>query len=129
LRERLHYIGFRDDVEAVYAAADVFVCPSDFESFGMANVEAMACGRPVVSTRYGGPSETIRDGETGFLVDPGDAAALAARVLQLLRDADLRRRFARRGRQVVEARFSTEAAAAAHSKLYEELLALNSPWH
>ena len=87
LRERLHYIGFRADVEAVYAAADVFVCPSDFESYGMANVEAMACGVPVVSTRRGGPSETIAHGETGLLVDAGDVGALADAVLRLLRES------------------------------------------
>lgn len=122
LRERLHYLGFRGDVEAVYAAADVFVCPSDFESYGKANLEAMACGVPVVSTSRGGPSETIVNGDTGFLVEPGDAEALAAKVLTLLEDGRLREQMGAAGRRHVERRFSAEAAAAAHSAIFEGLL-------
>ena len=125
LRDRLHYLGFRRDVESVYAAADVFVCPSDFESYGKANLEAMACARPVVSTRRGGPAETIVDGVTGYLVDPGDADALARQTLRLLADAPLRRRMGAAGREQVQRRFSAEAAAAAHSALFEDLLAIS----
>ncbi len=98
LRERLVYLGFRPDAERVMAAADVVVCSSQFESYGMVNVEAMASGKPVVSTRRGGPSETVADGETGYLVDAGDADALAQHVIALLRDPDLRRRMGAAGR-------------------------------
>ncbi len=122
LRERLHYLGFRRDVEAVYAAADVYVCPSDFESYGLANLEAMACGKPVVSTRRGGPSETIVDGVTGCLVDPGDVDALAANTLRLLGDGRLRASMGAAGRRHVERSFSMEAAATAHSAIFESLL-------
>ena len=125
LRDRLQYLGFRSDVETVYAAADVFVCPSDFESYGMANLEAMSCGKPVVSTRRGGPSETIVEGVTGFLVDPGDADALAARVLRLLRDETLRQSLGAAGREHVKRLFSIEAEAAAHSAIFERLLSLS----
>jgi len=123
LRARLHYLGFRADVESVYAAADVFVCPSDFESYGLANLEAMACALPAVSTRRGGPSETIAEGVTGFLADPGDAEALAERVLQLLNDAPLRRRMGAAGRDRVMQSFSVGAAAAAHCAIFDDLLA------
>ena len=125
LRDRLHYLGFRGDVESVYAAADVFVCPSDFESYGKANLEAMACALPVVSTRRGGPSETIAEGVAGFLVDPGDADALAKQVLRLLKDAPLRTVMGAAGREQVERNFSADAAAAAHSAIFEDLLALS----
>jgi len=125
LRDRLHYLGFRGDVESVYAAADVFVCPSDFESYGKANLEAMACALPVVSTRRGGPSETIAEGVAGFLVDPGDADALAKQVLRLLKDAPLRTVMGAAGRKQVERNFSADAAAAAHSAIFEDLLALS----
>lgn len=111
LRERLVYLGFRPDAERVMAAADVVVCSSDFESYGMVNVEAMASGKPVVSTRRGGPSETVADGETGFLVDPRDAAALADRVITLLRDPALRQRMGAAGRARVERRFSAATMA------------------
>ena len=123
LSDRLHYLGFRSDVETVYAAADVFVCPSDFESYGLANLEAMACGKPVASTRRGGPSETIVDGITGYLVDPGDADALARHTLLLLEDARLRERMGAAGRRHVARNFSTAAVAQAHRKIFESLLA------
>ena len=125
LRGRLHYIGFRPDVERVYAAADVFVCPSDFESYGVANLEAMACARPVVSTVRGGPAETIVDGVTGILIEPDDSDALAASVLRLLKDGELRARMGAAGRDRVSRDFSVEAAAAAYSKIYELLLNLS----
>ena len=125
LRDRLHYLGFRDDVEAVYAAADIFVCPSEFESFGMANLEAMACALPVVSTRRGGPSETIVDGVTGLLVNPADTESLAAPVLRLLADEGLRKKMGAAGREHVERNFSAAAAAAAHCQIIDELLELN----
>ncbi|MBZ0289797.1 MAG: glycosyltransferase family 4 protein, partial [Anaerolineae bacterium] len=88
LRKRLKYLGFRPDVERVLAAADVVVCSSHFESYGMVNVEAMASGKPVVSTNRGGPSETVAHGETGFLVPPENPTGLALHVIDLLRDAD-----------------------------------------
>lgn len=126
LRDRLHYIGFRQDIEQVYAAADLLVCPSDFESFGIANLEALACGKPVVSTNRGGPLETLRQGETGFLLDPGDIAGFAQAVTRLLRDKDLREKMGRAGRADVCARFSSAAMAAAYQRVIEDLLALNS---
>lgn len=111
LRGRLKYLGFRADVERVLAAADVVVCSSHFESYGLTVVEAMACGKPVVSTNRGGPAETVVQGETGFLVPPGDAAGLARHVIDLLRDADLRERMGAAGQARVESTFSAAATA------------------
>ena len=125
LRDRLHYTGFRGDVELVYAAADVVVCPSEFESYGKANLEAMACGRPVVSSRRGGPSETIIDGVTGFLVDSGDDEAMAAQVLRLLREGDLRHQMGRAATEHASVRFSAGRAAAAQKRYFDDLLRLN----
>ncbi len=122
LRNRLHYIGFRDDVEQVYASADVVVCASDFESYGKANLEAMACGKPVVSTRRGGPSETVIDGETGFLVDAEDAEGLATHVIQLLRDPDLQQTMGQAGREHILKHFSAEATAQAYTAQFDKLL-------
>lgn len=122
LSQRLHYIGFRDDVQRVYAAADVVVCASDFESYGKANLEAMSCGTPVVSTNRGGPTETVLDGETGFLVPPRDAVALAEHVAALLGDADLRRKMGEAGRRHVEQNFSAQAAATRYTTEFLKLL-------
>jgi len=111
LRQRLVYLGFRSDVERVIAAADVVVCSSRFESYGMVNIEAMASGKPVVSTRRGGPSLTVADGETGYLVEPDDARAFADKVMHLLHDAHLRARMGAAGRARVERLFSAQAMA------------------
>jgi glycosyltransferase involved in cell wall biosynthesis len=123
LRKHLRYLGFRADVETIMAAADVVVCSSDFESYGMVNVEAMASAKPVVSTKRGGPSETVVHGETGFLVEPRDAEALATHVIQLLRDPDLHHEMGVAGRKRVEARFSAAATAARFMQRIDELLA------
>ena len=106
LRERLVYAGFVSEMQRLYPAADVVVCPSRFESYGIANLEAMACGIPVVSTNQGGPKETVLEGETGFLVPPRDAAMYAERVLRLLSNPDLHARMGAAGRRHIEARFS-----------------------
>jgi glycosyltransferase involved in cell wall biosynthesis len=81
------------EVPRLNAISDAFVVPStDHETFCIAACEAMGCGRPVIATRVGGLPEVVRDGETGFLVPPGDAVALAERIAMLIGDAGLRRR-------------------------------------
>jgi D-inositol-3-phosphate glycosyltransferase len=80
-----------------YVAADVTVLPSHYESFGMVALEAMACGSPVVASRVGGLTTTVRDGVTGFLIPEGDVEALADRLETLVGDADLRWRLGREG--------------------------------
>ncbi len=126
LRDRLQYIGFRHDIENVYAAADVVVCPSEFESFGKANLEAMACGKPIVSSNRGGPLETVREGESGYLVDPGDIAGFAQAIRRLLADDSLREKMGGAGRAQVRARFSLEAMTDAYRRIFDDLLRLNS---
>jgi glycosyltransferase involved in cell wall biosynthesis len=122
LHKRLRYLGFRADVERVIAAADVVVCPSHFEGYGVVNIEAMACGKPVVSTRRGGPSETIIHGETGYLIEAGDAAGFAARVIELLRNPGLRTRLGTAGRARVEQHFSAQSNADQFMRVIEKLL-------
>jgi len=112
LTPAVHYLGHRSDVEHKLAAADVVVCPSHFEGFGMVNVEAMACGKPVVSTNHGGPSEVVIDGETGYLVPPKDPAALAERVIALLYSPNTRRTFGAAGRLRALQVFSADQVAA-----------------
>lgn len=103
LRERVTALGLGDAVRFVgpqsqerlrlyYAAAEMTVMPSYYESFGMVALEAMACGNPVVASRVGGLTTTVQDGVTGYLVPEGDARVLADRVSTLLGDGDLRRR-------------------------------------
>jgi D-inositol-3-phosphate glycosyltransferase len=82
----------QDTLVYYYAAADMVVMPSHYESFGMVALEAMACGTPVVASKVGGLAFSVQDGETGFLVPDRDAEALAVRIRLLLENAELRRR-------------------------------------
>jgi len=111
LRERVRLLGWVERSELLLAASDVVVVSSRFESFGMVGVEAMACGVPVVSVDRGGPAETIVDGETGYLVPPERPGAIAARVIELLRDGELRRHMGEAGRARVQERFTVQRYA------------------
>jgi len=95
LTDRVRFLGAQPQqrLRLFYAAADATVMPSYYESFGMVALEAMACGSPVVASRVGGLTTTVRDGVTGYLVPEGDAPALARRLGELLGDADIRERF------------------------------------
>jgi glycosyltransferase involved in cell wall biosynthesis len=118
-------LGRVEDAERVadlHGAADVFLFPSRMEGFGIVIAEALAAGTPVVTARIPGITDwNVRDGETGFVVPPEDPAALAERTLALFADPGLRRRLGEAGREDVRRRFTLEAAAAAHRRLYEGL--------
>jgi glycosyltransferase involved in cell wall biosynthesis len=105
LGRRLVRLGYRDDVPAVLAAADVFCLPSHFEGLPMSVIEAMLTGLPVVATDIGGPREQVVDGETGLLVPPATVAPLAAALSRLTEDAPLRGRMGAAGRARAMARF------------------------
>ena len=83
-----------------YASADVVVMPSRYESFGLAALEAMACGTPVVASDVGGLSFVVRDGETGFLVPEGNARVMADCLSSVLHNPELRARLGKRGVEV-----------------------------
>ncbi len=104
-----------------YAAADVLVMPSTYESFGLVALEAMACGTPVVASRVGGLQWTVRDGETGFLVGRRSPEQFASAVGSILRDDQLRARMAAAAVQVA-ARYSWQEVADRILGLYAELV-------
>lgn len=105
------------------AAADVLLAPSELESFGLAALEALASGVPVVATRVGGLPEVVDDGETGFLLPLGDIEGLSDAVVRLLSDRPLRESFAARGRERALARFSKPAIVARYVAFYRETIA------
>lgn len=107
---------------AQYARAALFVQPSFYETFGIACLEAMCFGLPVVATQVGGLPEVVEDGVTGILVPPNDPQALAEAVLSLLRDPERRRQMGRRGREKVLAQFTPERVADLSEALYWEVL-------
>ncbi len=110
LEGRVHFLGFRDDVPMLMQLVDVVVHTSVApEPFGRVIVEGMLARRPVIATRGGGAVEIVCDGETGLLVPPGDAQALAAAIQHLLKHPDLARQLAEAGSQDARHRFSIEA--------------------
>lgn len=110
------------DLVQLYSHAAAFVCPSVYEPFGLINLEAMACERPVVASRVGGIPEVVADGETGFLVPPGDPQALAAAIRRLLADPPLAARMGAAGRKRVEELFTWRAVARTTLAAYAEVL-------
>ena len=108
------------ELAALYRAADVVINPSFVESFGMSLVEAMACKAAVVATRVGGVSEVVENGESGILVEAGNASALAQAVLRLLEDPNLRESMGAAGRRRVIERFSWERVVESLLSRYQE---------
>jgi len=119
---RLRFLGEVPDAETVAAACDVALFPSSSESFGLAALEALACGVPVVASRVGGLPEVVSHGETGFLEPVGDTAAMAADVQRLLDDDALRTRFGEAAARSSRERFSIEHVLRQHEQLYENLV-------
>ncbi|HEX2612171.1 MAG TPA: glycogen synthase [Fibrobacteria bacterium] len=128
----------REETIAFYSHAALFVCPSVYEPFGIINLEAMACGAPVVASKVGGIPEAVADGETGILVDVDSAGAdfeprdpeafvrrLADAINALMADPGRRAAFAEAGRRRVVEKFSWESVAAQTLDFYKELVARN----
>ncbi|AGS73155.1 glycogen synthase [Streptomyces collinus] len=114
----------RADVIQLLTRAAVFVCPSVYEPLGIVNLEAMACGTPVVASRVGGIPEVVADGRTGLLVDVDDAfeANLARALDTVLGDPEAARRMGEAGRVRAVEEFGWEAVARRTAGLYEEIL-------
>jgi len=109
LAERVRFLGWREDVAALLAAADVLVCASRHEPLGNVVIEAWAQRVPVVAAASQGPAALITDGESGLLVPPEDAAALAEAIARVLDDPALAARLAEAGHAAFAARYSEAA--------------------
>jgi glycosyltransferase involved in cell wall biosynthesis len=121
LDARVRFAGRQDDIASWMHAFDLFALPSTGnEGVPQALAQAMACGLPVVTTPVGSISELVRDGETGLLVPPGNAAALTDAISRLLSDVTLARRLAAAGREHVAARFTTTAMFDAMEKVLHQ---------
>ncbi len=101
--------GFSDDIPEVMQAIDLLILPSFWEGFGIVIIEAMAASKPVISTNISSMPEIIVEGETGFLIEPGDSDTLAERIIALLQDEALRKRMGEAGLQRVDSMFSYTA--------------------
>ncbi len=121
LGARITFLGNCTNVPAVLAAFDIFAYPTLGDSFGFVNAEAMAMGKPVISTRVGSVPELVRDGETGFLIEPQDAWGLAQCICYLLNEPEIGRRMGSQGRQLIETKFDLKQEVTAMADLYHEL--------
>jgi len=122
LRERVSFLGFREDVFDLLRVADVVVMPSRWEGLPMTLLEAMAMGRPVVASAVGGIPELIRHGETGWLVPPEDARALAETLTYVLDNADVARQVGERARGSIGENYAIEVVAQHTLDFYRDLL-------
>jgi N-acetyl-alpha-D-glucosaminyl L-malate synthase BshA len=119
--DHVTFMGKQNHVERLIPQAHVLLLPSQLESFGLAALEAMACGVAPVTTRVGGIPELVTDGEDGFLEAPGDIQAQARRVVQLLRDEALHYRMTKAGRWNSSERFCTDKIIPRYERYYEDL--------
>ena len=127
LDDRVRFLGRRDDKADLLAACDVFVLPSRLEGLGVAALEAMAAGRPVVASAVGGLGEAIVDGSTGLLVPPDDPITLAAALDRLIGDPTLRAQMGAAGPARVASGFDASGMVSAYEALYRDVLAHGGP--
>ena len=118
IEDRVHFTGARTDVPALLRSADMLVLNTLSEPFGLVLIEAMSSGTPVITTRVGGIPEIVTDNETGFLVEPNDAPALAARLLEVITDSSGRCRVASAALLKVCPRFSQERYCAGYMSYF-----------
>ncbi len=121
LSDKACFLGYREDVPRILSAIDIFVLPSRSEGFGLTNLEAMAAGKPVVSTGVGGIPEVVKDGETGYLVFPHQPEKLAEAVIKLALDPGLRGEMGRAGRKRAEL-FTVRKMVEGVTAVYREAL-------
>jgi len=122
VEERVSFLGHVTPPERLYRALDIFCMPSRKEGLGVAALEAMAAGLPVVAAAVGGLAESVEEGRTGLLVPPDDPARLAAALERLLADGELRRELGARGVRRVGERYSSRAMGGGNRSIYQELL-------
>jgi len=123
VRNRVHFLGQRGNVESVLACADLFLLPSETESFGLAALEAMACGVPPIVSDSGGLPEVVEDGVSGFLRPVGDVEGMAVAAVRLLQRPAERRKISSAARSRAVKRFDRSVWVAAYESAYRELLA------
>jgi len=122
VEERVLFLGKHDSVAELLSCADVVLLPSASESFGLAALEAMACGAPVVATRVGGLPEVVEDGATGLLFEVGDVEGMAQGVRALLDDEARRAALGRQARERAVECFAAERIVPRYEALYERVI-------
>lgn len=117
---RVHFLGFRSDVDKILPHIDIFALPSFGEGFGLVLLEAMACSKSVVATEVMSIPEIVQQGETGLLVPAQDVSALAQALETLIGNPELRDRFGKAGFQRVKKKFTVECMVRKTTEVYQE---------
>jgi glycosyltransferase involved in cell wall biosynthesis len=118
----VYFLGMQLDVEEIFRMADVYLQPSQTESFGLTVLEASAAGIPAIATNVGGLPEVVSDGETGFLLPLGDVDGMSARAIELLKNKELRQSMGQKARQRALTLFSAERVVGMYMDLYKKVL-------
>jgi glycosyltransferase involved in cell wall biosynthesis len=127
VRDRVRFVGAQAEVEALLPVADLFLLPSEFESFGLAALEAMACGTPAVAFASGGLPEVVTDGVDGRLLPPLDDAAMAEAVLELLEAPDRLAAFGAAARASAVGRFTPDQVVPRYEAVYRRVVEAGGP--
>ncbi len=122
LRDLVFFLGNVPNLEEIVGASDLFLLPSESESFGMAALEAMASEVPVIATRAGGLPEVVADGESGYLLPVGAVDAMSARAIEILSDPELQRRLGRNGRRIAETKFNVARVVPMYRNFYDQVM-------
>ncbi len=117
------FLGKQDDVESLLSVADLLLLPSEEEAFGLAALEAMSCGVPVIGTRVGGVPEVVEDGKSGFLLEVGDVEGMARAALCLLQDSARHAEFRAAARARAVTQFDSELIVPQYESYYRDVLA------
>src|SRR5574339_186958 len=120
IEDDVHFLGRIDDVAPLLASSDLFLLPSNRESFGLSALEALSCGVPVIGCNVGGLPEAVRDGETGALRTPGDIDGMAAAALGIVCDESRWAAMSERAAADARARFSEDAIVPQYEALYRK---------
>lgn len=123
LAMRVRFMGARRDIPELLSQIDIFVLPSVYEGFGIAILEAMAAGKPVIATWVGGVPEFVKSGESGLLVPPGDSNKLAAAIHLLLSDSARARVMGLNGQAHVLTQYTIQSVVKQHEQLYDRCMA------
>jgi N-acetyl-alpha-D-glucosaminyl L-malate synthase BshA len=122
VKDDVIFVGKQANIPDYLGVADVFLLPSELESFGLAALEAQACEVPVIATRIGGIPEVVSEGETGYLSDVGDVDKMSDDTIKLLKDEDLRRAFGEKARELAVQRYGSDKIIPQYISFYEQVL-------
>lgn len=124
--DQIIFLSRQREVHSLLAAADIFLLTSETESFGLAALEAMSCGVPVVGTKCGGLQEVVKDGLTGFLSAVGDIEDMARNCLRLLKDQMFQHQLGRAARSWAVALFDSRVVVPLYEQCYRKVLGIDA---